>query len=959
MESRYKSSVAHMVARQLVFGTDSALSYGSVVAAPIDVHNGAIHGDGIAARSSKGLRQDPVLLLCKKAIAAAVGSALLTLSLAATATPILGNYTQTSGTSTRDAIYLGLPPAASQSATISGASTVLILDGTANRIGVGEQNVGTMTVSGGAFVDAAQNAVNCLPNLCNQFIGNAAGSTGTLTITGANSRVDMVNNLAVGNTSVFPGFGTPGGTTTATLNVTDGGTLNGNYANIGVGPFPGPGNSQTGSESSIASALVDGTGSLWNLVTSTVSGAVASLFVGRGPNTTATVDLKNGGKLVIDGTSDLTAAGVFPGMTIARESGSSGTVSVDGANGGSSVTVKGNTGFINVAGASASNNGTGLLKVTNGGVIAGGGGASDFVNLNVGGGSATAGNGSVLIDGGGSRIALAGLFGPGSGASAGGGAFVNIGRGSGTGLMTVSNGGALTIDSTGTAIANANGQPGITVGREAGSSGTLNISGPGSQVVVTSDSLSPFMAVGRGGVGALNISAGGLLQLNGNGQSSVLSDNTTQLYIGGGGNIVGGTGTAIVAGVGSRIELLGSADSLVQVGFGAGSSGSLTVQNGASVSSLAMVVGNTTGSGNLNLNNGTLNLGGTFQGGSNTVGRGGGISIGRGSGSVGSATFSNGATVNITNDGFEGGMAVGGSPTASGGTGNLIMSGGAVINMSGNGNGNGLFVGHNSGVGTMTVTDTGTAVNTNGYSDGGRVIVASNAGALGTLTVTNNAVVNAGAILGVGHDGAASTGGTGTLVLNAGGQATADNIFIGSDGVIAGNGGILTGNVINAGGFISPGLSPGQLTIEGGYSGSGKFLLEIASDGVGGFVTDSVIFKNVLASALDFVGTELVFSFLGDTDPLAFESSSLNSLASFFLFDNVTGLPALNDLFAGASYSARADSYVINSFTFTPEGGFASLDVSRIPEPGSLLLIALGLWMLSLAEPRRRHAWGG
>jgi fibronectin-binding autotransporter adhesin len=898
----------------------------------------------------------PAVLLCRKTIASALASALFTLPLAATAAPIFGNYTQNLGTVTADAIYIGVPPDASQNATISGVGTVLILNGNPSRIGVGEQKVGTMTVSGGAFVDAAQNAAGCPQNTCNQYVGNGAGSTGTLTITGAGSRVDMLNNLTVGNTSVFPGFGTPGGTTTATLNVTNGGTLNGNYANIGSGPFPSAGNLQTGNERSIATAVVDGAGSLWNLVSSTVTGAVASLFVGRGPNTTAALDLKNGGELVIDGTPNQTGSGVYPGLSIARESGSNGTVRVDGAS--SKITIKGNTGFVNVAGASGSDNGTALLQVTNGGVISGAGGTSDFVLLNIGGGSATSGNGTVLIDGVGSRIALAGVFGSGSGAaSVDSGAFVNIGRGSGTGSMTVSGGGALTIDTTGTTIINQNG-PGVSVGLEAGSTGSLNIMGVGSQVIVTSDSVSPFMAVGRGGVGTLNVQDGGLLQLNGNGQSTVASENPTRLLIGGSGNIVGGMGTALVSGSGSRIELLGSADNTVSVGVGAGSNGSLTVNNGGSVSALGMAVGNLTGTGNLIVDNGTLNLGGTYHGGSN-AGAGGGIAIGRGSGSLGSATLSNGAIVNITNDGFEGGMAVGGSRTASGGTGVVNMSGGSVITMSGNGNRSGLFVGDNSGVGTMNVTGPGTTVDVTGYTDGGRVIVASNAAAVGTLTVTNNAVVNAGAILGVGHDGTASTGGTGTLVLSSGGHATADNIFIGTGGVIAGNGGILTGNVVNAGGIFDLGNSPGQLTIEGGYSGTGKFLLEIASDGVGGFLTDSVIFRNVLASALSFVGTELEFSFLGDTDPLAFENSLLNSLATFFLFDNVTDLPSLNDLFAGATYSARADSYVINSFAFSPEGGFTSLEVSRIPEPGSLALIALAIGMLGLVKTRRKQRWGG
>lgn len=666
--------------------------------------------------------------------------------------------------------------------------------------------------------------------------------------------------------------------------------------------------------------------------------ATANLIVGWGAGNSGTLDVQSGGQVEIDGTPDASAAGVFPGMSIARQSGSTGSVRVDGA--GSKITVKGNTGFLNVAGSSTSDNGTASLEVTNGARISGDGGVSDFVNLNVGGGVGTSGVGTVLVSGTGSQLALAGTFGPGS-ADEGGGPVLNIGRGSGSGTVTVNDGGVLSLNATG--VAPTLFGPFINVGRNPGSTGQLNITGPGSQVVMTSDSLSPSVMIGRGGVGGLTVTNGAMLQMNGYGLSTSTVFNNNQLRVGGDGNTFVGTGTVTVSGSGSRIELNGSADRYVFLGSGSGSTGTLNIQNEGHVESLYMIVGLLGGTGTLTMNNGSLHLEGVGSG-PISDGLGAGIGVGRGMGSLGTVSVVNGSSITIDGTGVRGGIAIGGSSTAAGGTGIMNVLGGSSVTVGGSAPGSGIYIGANAGSGTLTVGGIGTIVDVSGVDDGGRVMVGSNTGAVGSLTVSDSASVNAGHLLGVAHDGANDTGGIGTVMIGSDASVKAPDIHLGSMGVIGGVG-TLVGNVTNHGGLISPGLSPGELTIVGDYSGSGQFLLEIFDTGTG-FVIDSVRFSKAGAN-LDFSDSLVEFLFVGATNPLHFLSSELNSFSSFFKFEDDADIRLYSTQFA-----ARADDYRIDSFVFSLDSGFTGFEVARVPEPGTLLLILSGLAGLALCGRR-------
>lgn len=922
-------------------------------------------------------------------LAVAVGGTFMLMPLAVIAEPIFGDYVQTSGIVSADAIFNGQATPI-ETSSISGAGTRLNLTGATaaspyyDRIGIGQTTTGSLVVSGGAVVDAGQSSAESCPlDRCNSSVGNGAGSTGTLTVTGAGSRVDLINTLGVGRTTVQPdsdapsgSFGEPGGTTRGTLNIEDGGTLNANTVIVGIGPFDPPVELQNGNERSIAQVRVDGPGSSLNMMTNTVTGAQARLIVGRGPNSTATLDVLNQGRVLVDGSADTTAAGLFPGLSIATGAGSEGTLRVigNGETERSFLIIKGNTGSLNVAASNASENGVGALEVSNYGAVTGDSGANDFQSLNVGGGNSTGGTGSVLINSGG-VIAIVGNAGPGSPIE-GAAPAVNIGRGSGTGSVSVSDGGSLEVVSRSGATTSTI----MNIGRDTGSTGSLSIDDANVRVGSLGER-SPLVFVGRRGEGTLTVSNGGALSMdNSSGTSS--RDNPVGLTIGGGVGEVGGNGTALVTGTGSQILLRpnNAKTSVLTVGRGESSTGVLTVENGGRVSDVTIgVVGIDGATGTVNLDNGTLIMKGTQFVSGVAADTGPALVLGR-AGGTGTLNMTNGARLEIeapspavgTPDGLTA-VSLGGTAVAlMGGTGALNMSGGSSLIMSGgtpgstanNAQFSGLYVGR-IGTGTMSVTGAGTSVDVSGLGNGGRVMVgvepfAVNTG-VGTLTVAEGASVKAGTVLGVAHNGVSSSGGVGTLIVNSGATVEAEQIFVGSQGLIGGDGGVLIGDVVSNFGTISPGLSPGQLTIEGGYTtvGYSKFLLEILSDGLGGFLIDSILFKNILEGDLAFAGSEIEFSFLGDTNPLAFQNSEFDSLSRFFLFDNGSGVQGIDDLvdldalFGEVSFSARSDSFRIESFTYTPTGGFDSIVLSQVPEPRTLALIALSLVMLGVVRRRR------
>ncbi len=278
----------------------------------------------------------------------------------------------------------------------------------------------------------------------------------------------------------------------------------------------------------------------------------------------------------------------------------------------------------------------------------------------------------------------------------------------GTGTLTISSGGTVSHPKYG------------DIGQKAGSSGTVTVTGTGSQWTSGSS-----ITVGDAGVGTLDILQGG-----------VVSD--TVGYVG---YTKGGSGTVTVDGDGS----LWTNSSILYVG-GLYGSGSLTIQNGGSVE--AGTSSGYTSIGYSSTSEGTVTVTGE---GSSLVSHG---QLGVGSYGKGTLNVEDGATVSDT----QGVIA-----TQAGSTGTATVTG-ADSSWT---NSTYLFVGY-SGNGTLNVEDGGTVSNTN-YG-----VIGSNAGSVGTVTVTG-----AGSSWSSESSMTAGDSGNGTLTIEKGGSVTDTTGYIG------------------------------------------------------------------------------------------------------------------------------------------------------------------------------------
>lgn len=849
---------------------------------------------------------------------------------------------------TTDTLFGANQPGSVTNVIVDGVNTRVNINGSTihnSHFGIAQQGTGSMTVSGGAVVDAT-NDPGC-GSSCFNSITNGAGATGSLTVTGQDSRLSAIGSFVVAgagvNTQAGSGFdfGTPGGTSNGSVTVSDGGLLETQAGTLGrVSAQDGNGN-----EVSNATVTVTGQDSKW-----VVRNDDAFVSIAGTTNSTGTLNIENGGLVQIDGRS----GGAFPGINISGGSstpGGAGTINVDGKDGGGNasrleILTTNGAGFMNIG----RNGGTANLNVTNGGRVDGG------VFASVGRKGAT---GNVLVDGQDSLLRFEGAGGPDTGGSQNFGAFLNIGRTesgqAGTGTVTVSNGGRLELDGVG--VDSSAGDVGFVLARGAGSNGTLNIQGTNSTVMVRDDTRAPFATVGRDGTGNLNVTSGGKLIFDGSLVSGGAPSNVTGLSFGG--NSVsgpGGVGNGLVSGQDSEIRITGS-NAALHVGFAAGATGGLTVNDKGKLATSGLFVGNAGSTGTLNLNDASVDLSG------NAFNSGAFLTIGRNG--TGTVNATNGTQINLDGSANGASVAVASSPSNPGGTATLNLTSGSDIAFSGTSAGRMIVGGTAGAVGNVAVNGGSTI---SGLGASGEILLANNATAVGTMTVSNGSSVDAGGLLGIGHNGTIDTG-TAVLTVNDTSSVQADTIRIGAGGVLGGDGTVI-GNVVN-GGTINAGNSPGRLRIQGGYTDAGgTIVLEIESDGAGGFNTDSIVFDTGLPPNLD--GTDIVFAFLGDTDPLAFAGSGAFGLDTFFKVnapgtddpgqdDPISALLApgqtLEDLFMNVSYAARSEGFDIVSFAFDAIGGADIVAVpNAVPEPTTLLIMLTGLAGLGWARRRSRRA---
>lgn len=853
-----------------------------------------------------------------------------------------------------DAIRVGEGGTGSGSVNVAGGR--IDIGGGGNRLVVGNWGTGELTVSAGGLVDAT--AGGCTVSLfCYTFIGKTAGSAGTLTVTGTGSEVRTLRAFIVARADANPGYGTPGGTTTGVVNVLDGGTLRTEGTSVSEGPR-GP--NATGLETTLANVTIDGPGSQWIVTRNSVDNTNAYFNAATHANAQATINITNGGKLVIDGTG-VANAGTYQGIGLGSNGGRA-DLFVSGA--GSAVEVNGPNPYIDVGytGARGSFN-----------VLQGATASAMFLNVGRYAGS----QGLLQIDGAGSQLKLSDVGTPGFEGTA----FATIGRDGGHGAGFVTNGGSLLITNAGGDTRPSARNPGMIIGNGTGSFGSLTIDGAGSKVEIIATSLglgggvpdnyNPWMTVGylAGSSGTLRVENGGKLLLTGNAVSTVADSRGTRLYIGGHSDTVaGGSGSAFVSGLGSEIRLSG-VDTYMLVGRGAGSIGLLDISNQGLVASTGLGVGRV-GTGYLNMNQGTLDLRGQWTGDNQS---GAFLTIGN-RGGTGQATIDNGSRVTLTNMGTSGAsLNLGGTGPNPLGNGTLALLGGSQIKITAASGLASMTVGRD-GTGLL-VTDGGSSIDVGD----GKVYIARLAGSTGHVLLSGASTLSAGYV-GVGRD-AGVDGGTGTLIIS-GSTVNAPIVEIGANGYLGGRNGVINGDVYNSG-EVGPGESRGRLIINGAFYGSarspvstsglvpmeagapGRLILEIESDGHGGFLTDELVLTK--GSDFDFAGMRIVFSFLGDANPNLFDKAHGFEMDTFLRSLDGTAEGGLSQVFApgtdwgdvlvNSQFRARAQQFTDIDLAYNPvDGSFEATAIPGVPEPATWLLMLGGVLLLAGVRRRGRAA---
>lgn len=397
-----------------------------------------------------------------------------------------------------------------------------------------------------------------------------------------------------------------------------------------------------------------------------------------------------------------------------------------------------------------------------------------------------------------------------------------------------------------------------------------------------------------------------------------------------------------------------TADGTVRLGTAAGANGALTVDTGgtfASTSSDAMVLGYLFGTGELNINGGTVTSTGLAY--------------------LGNFGTSASGTVNVTSGGSWTGAS--GMYVGRDGTGALNISDGSIdVGAAG------IFLGTNgTGNGTATVSGTGalSVVSTLAVGNDGT----------GTLNLTGGNV-GVGTTLFVGR----FVGSTGTVNFGTGG--TVGTLTTGVGGVVGGAGtatvnfnhtGSYTNSLEFSGALSVNKLGTGTTTLSGTNTYTGATLISAGTlllDSTGVLANTSGVTVSggaLTIGAADRINDAATMTLSGGTfntggfsetlDALTLANSTTSSLdfgsgASILLFSGITtdtGTLAITNWTFGSDSLRFTSGLNLSASSFTVNGGGATiLDQGSyyevVPEPGTLALLALtGTFFMVI---RRRRA---